>query len=851
MRGAPPSLAEALQYAYSAHRAGHFAEAERVYRLVLRAQPNQFDALHLLGVLEAERGHHDEAIRLLGRAINVNPRSADALSNRANVLRDLKRYDEALESLDRALSIKPNFPEALNNRGNVLHGLGRHAEALASYEHALALRPEYPKALANQGDVLRDLKRYDEALASCERALALAPNLAEALNSRGKVLEEMGRREDALADFDRALALKPDYASAVVNRVRILHKLGRLDDALESCRQALAVTPSAPGVLSARGDVLRGLQRYEEALASYDQALAIEPADVVALCGRADALLGLKRHEEALACCDQALAVEVNLPEAINHRGNVLRDLQRYDEALASYAEAVSIKPDFVEAHYNLAELLKELGWREQAVAHYERVLALAPDFVEAEFALCPAQLPIVYRDEAEIAIRRRDYESRLRDLVDAVEHGRLKGDLVSGLATSSPFHLAYQGLDDRALRSLHGGLACRIAADRYPAPRLGGPPGAGERPRIGIVSSYFRRHTVWKLLIGGLLSQLDRSRFQVIGYHTGKERDGMTASAAAECERLVQGPLPVERWREEILADSPHVLIYPELGMDGVSLQLAAQRLAPVQCVSWGHPETTGMPTIDYFLSSALMEPPDGESHYTERLVRLPNLSIYYEPPEAPTPAGDRAELGLREGSIAYWCGQSLFKYLPQYDEVYPRIAREVERAQFVFIEYHAGSEVTDLVRRRLDDAFERFGLIGREHYVFLPRLSEASFVAAIGQCDVYLDSIGWSGGNTTLESLAHGLPIVAMRGPLMRGRHSAAILERMGVTDTIARSLDEYVTIAARLGRDAGWRGELRQRISAQKHLVFRDRDCIAALEDFLERVARGQPPDEARKG
>ena len=847
MRNAPPSLAEALHYAYSAHQAGQYSEADRVYRLVLRTHPKQFDALHLLGVLEAQRGRNNEALRLLSRAINVNPRSADALSNRANVLRDLKRYHEALESIDRALAIKPDFPEALNNRGNVLHSLRRHDEALENYEQALRFKPDYPKALANRADVLRDLKRYDEAIESCDRALAIAPNLAEALSNRGTILKELGRREEALADFDKALAIRPDYATAVANRAQVLQELNRHDEALQHCEQALAVMPQAHKVLCARGDVLRALQRYEEALASYDQALAIEPTDTDGHCGRAAALLGLRRHADALASCDQALAIEPDLPEAINHRGSVLRDLHRYDEALANYTEAVWHKPDFVEAHYNLAEVLREQGWREQAVAHYERALSLEPEFAQAEFALCIAQLPVVYRDEAEISQRRTEYESRLERLSEGMKRGRLKGDLVGAVGSCPPFYLAYQGRDDRAPQSLYGQMACAIMADRFPVARLTGPARVGERHRIGIVSAYFRRHTVWKLLINGWLSQLDRSRFQVFGYHTAKDRDEKTSAAAGLCDRFVEGPLSLDDWRRAILADAPHVLLYPELGMDGVSVQLAAQRLARVQCASWGHPETTGMPTIDYFLSSALMEPPNGDAHYSERLIRLPNLSIYYEPPDVSHsgPEIDPPSLGFRSGSVGYWCGQSLFKYLPQYDEVYPLIARDVANAQFVFIEHHAGSEVTDFFRGRLDAAFEKFGLKGSDHYLFLPRLSEAGFISAIGQCDIYLDSIGWSGGNTTLESLAHGLPIVTVRGPLMRGRHSAAILERMDVVDTIAGSVEDYVSIAVRLGQDSGWRNELRQRIAARKHRVYRDTDCIAALADFLDSVARGGPP------
>src|SRR5262249_7521549 len=153
-----------------------------------------------------------------------------------------------------------------------------------------------------------------------------------------------------------------------------------------------------------------------------------------------------------------------------------------------------------------------------------------------------------------------------------------------------------------------------------------------------------------------------------------------------------VQGPRPLVGWRDAILSDAPHVLLYPEIGMDMATAQLAAQRLAPVQCASWGHPVTSGFPTIDYFLSSDRMEPPDAQAHYTERLVRLPNLSIFYEPPQAPPAGVGRGELGLRADAVAYWCCQSLPKYLPQFDEVFARIAAAVGNCQFAFIEFVGG---------------------------------------------------------------------------------------------------------------------------------------------------------------
>jgi predicted O-linked N-acetylglucosamine transferase (SPINDLY family) len=234
-------------------------------------------------------------------------------------------------------------------------------------------------------------------------------------------------------------------------------------------------------------------------------------------------------------------------------------------------------------------------------------------------------------------------------------------------------------------------------------------------------------------------------------------------------------------------------------------------------------------------------MEPADGEAHYTERLVRLPNLSICYEPPAARPAALARAELGLREGATVYWCCQSLPKYLPQYDEVFARIAREVGDCQFSFIEFVGGAHATELFRRRLDSAFARCGLRAADHCVVLPRLDPDRFIVAMSASDVVLDSIGWSGCNSTMESLVHDLPIVTLRGDFMRGRHTSAVLETMGLDETIARTVDDYVAIAVRLGRSAAERGAVAARIAASKHRVYGDRACIAALEDFLDSVVR----------
>jgi predicted O-linked N-acetylglucosamine transferase (SPINDLY family) len=355
------------------------------------------------------------------------------------------------------------------------------------------------------------------------------------------------------------------------------------------------------------------------------------------------------------------------------------------------------------------------------------------------------------------------------------------------------------------------------------------------------MVSGFFCAHSNWKIPISGWLAGLDRTRFEVMGYYTGVRQDACTDEAKALCDRFVQGPLSPDAWRTRIVEDAPHALIYPEIGMDPTAAQLAAQRLAPLQCASWGHPDTSGMPTIDAYLSSDLMEPENGQDHYAEQLVRLPGLGVRLAPPaEAPEPL-DRETLGYRPDAVVFWCAQSLPKYLPRFDDIYPRIALEVPGCQFVFIGMPQRCEAERLFMARLEAAFARHGLDAADHVVMLPRMSKAQFMGAIAEADIVLDSLGWSGCNSILESLGADLPVVTHAGDLMRGRHAAAILQTMGVEDTIAASVDDYVDLAVTLARDPDRRTRIGARMAAGRNRLYADDGGVRALESFLERTLR----------
>ena len=296
MQNKPPqSPAITMQKALALHRQGQLAQAEPLYREILKKIPGHGDALHMLGVIENRRRNYDAAVQLIGQALKSNPKSAIAHSNIGNALSGLNRHDEALASYDRALAIQPDFVDALNNRGNTLNRLKRHEEALASYDRALVLRPDDAEALNSRGNALNDLKRHEEALASCDRALAIKPDFAEALNNRGNALNKLKRHVEALASYDRALAMRPDFAEALNNRGNALNGLKRHEEALASCDHALALRPDYAGALDNRGNALLLLQRYEEAAADLERLLRLDSDHEYAR-GR---LLRSRMH-----CCD-------------------------------------------------------------------------------------------------------------------------------------------------------------------------------------------------------------------------------------------------------------------------------------------------------------------------------------------------------------------------------------------------------------------------------------------------------------------------------------------------------------------------------------------------------------------
>jgi predicted O-linked N-acetylglucosamine transferase (SPINDLY family) len=246
-----PALPDLLQRAVTQHQAGQWDQAQAIYAEILRRAPDHADALHLSGVIAAQRGDAGRALELMSRALASNPMLIPGYVNRALALHELGQHDEALSSLARAIELQPDCADAHYQRGVILLKLSEPAAALVSFDAAIAARPALAEAFFQRGLALKQLRRPEAALASYDRAIALRPHYADAFCSRGNVLKDLWRLEEALASYNRAIALQPDLAIAYANRGNLQRDLMQYEAAAESYDAAVirkAATRYLPGL---------------------------------------------------------------------------------------------------------------------------------------------------------------------------------------------------------------------------------------------------------------------------------------------------------------------------------------------------------------------------------------------------------------------------------------------------------------------------------------------------------------------------------------------------------------------------------------------------------------------------
>lgn len=704
-------------------------------------------------------------------------------------------------------------------------------------------QPNNSDVLLFLGIIHTELEQYDDAINYIKYLIKLNPDNAYAFFHLGNAMRGQGRFDEGIAAYEKALEINPDFFEAYNNLGNLFKVKGQLMKAVKFYQKAIQINPEFVNAHYNLANALRDNGQFIEAKTHYQKAIDIDPEFTDAYYNLGHVFSREKKHDEAIYCYTKTVQLSPDSPEAYNCLGNALQENGSLNEAIDSYHKALQLDSCFTVAYYNLGGTFWKQGAYSEAIAAYDMAIQCDPNFIKAYWTRCLSQLKIIYPDEASILFTRKIYHDELIKLCNTIplKTSREIQNAVEAIGTLQPFILACQGLNDRELQKLYGDLVFRIMSLRYPqwAKNLAMPIHLTNSPiRVGILSRFFYYHSNWKIPIKGWVENIDKNKFELFGYYTGTTKDTVTETARQYFSHFKEDVNSFDHLCEIIRNDNLHVLLYPEIGMDPMTLRLASLRLAPTQCTSWGHPDTSGLPTIDYYLSSDLMEPPDAQTHYTERLIRLPNLSIHYTPLDFPDLEITKETFDLPQNSVIYFCCHSLFTHLPQYDRIYPLIAQQVESCKFIFIS-DISKIITEQFRLRIQQAFDRFNLDANDFIVFSPRLDPEKYHALNNISDVFLDTPGWSGCNSAFEALACNLPIVTLPGELMRQRHCYAILTMMGLTETIAATLEVYIELAVRLGKDRDYRHHISEKIKANKHRIYHDKTCITGLEEFLIRA------------
>ncbi len=649
-------------------------------------------------------------------------------------------------------------------------------------------------------------------------------------------------RQGAFADAVQLIANAPaseQDTQAVQRTLAAAHaQAGDLVSAREAIERALMMQPAEPATRALAGRIALDLNALERAFPHFEALVQIAPAQ-----------LGFWRYlwDAASTPSTRVRALQLTESHALDASADVhiAWAVSRALSAQSRPREAVELaRQTFLRHRSNAAaEWLWVKRLTDDAPLTALQALAdtplsalneLTPDSVDARLTV-----PENYPDEAAIDAWRERYRDGLSQIAAATT-AALSDDERLKLVRHTAFRLAYHGRDDLELQSARGDWLASLMRPLTP-PRAVGAADRGKKIRVAFVSKHIRDCTVgqyFKHFFTDIAEKHD-DHIEAFVYACGK-RDTFTdevAASVAQLQHFADDDTALMLMATAIAADAPDVLIYPEIGMEPIIEKLAAMRLAPLQCMLWGHPVTSGLPTIDVFFSGEALELAHAQSHYRERLALLPGLGTCYPRPPAASEL-TRQQLGLPDSVPLAVCAQSPFKWNPAFTRAIGEVLAQVPEARHVVFDNPVGNR-SGAFDAYLEHFFAPVGIDVRTRVIRLPHRSRADFLAVLAACDIALDTFGFSGGNTSLDALSVGLPVVTLPGEFMRGRQTLAMLRMLpeiAQTELIAASEKDFVLRAVHLLRDRDARSALRSAIQTSATQLFDRPEPVEALRVWL---------------
>ena len=703
------------------------------------------------------------------------------------------------------------------------------------YNATLKIDPYYVDAYNNLGILQNQLGEFEKAKSCYEKVIQIQPNNAAAYNNLGYTLKELGENQKAINCYEKAIKIQPNNVDALNNLGIILNKLQEYQKAIDCYEKAIKIQPNYIAAYYNLGNLFKDTGKHKNAVSYYEKSIQIQPNNAAALYNLGNTFFELNEYKQAISCYEKVIQISPNYIGVHNNLGNIYKELADHKKAKSLYEKAIQIQPNNVDAYNNLGNLLKELGDHSNALSNYEKVIQIEPNNLSSHW-LSMNLFPVIYQNLEEIDIFRKRFENSIKKinyLLDS-QSKYTKKQLVNAIKSSTNFYLHYQGRDVLVLQQNYVYLIERITQKIYRKFHKDRKKNISSKYiKVGFISSFFRNHTVSKLFKNWAL-KLDQKYFKRFIYYADNKFDRVTNEIKQNVEHFFNHT-DIDQLANRISQDNLDFLIYLDVGMIPKIQILSSLRLASIQCSTWGHPITSGFKNIDYFISSEIMETQNSQKYYSEKLINLPGLGIDYDFPNLSNIK--KPDISIKSNTVIFLNLQSLFKLLPQDDHIYLDIVKKFPNCCFWFIQ-GLNNSVTNIFKERISKIFKIEGFDFKEYSYFHPRCTQEEFFGLIEESDIILDSLNWSGGNTTLEAISLNKPVVTCPSSFMRGRHTYGILKTIGVDETIATSKKEYVEIAVKLANNINFRDSIVHKIKKNKQKLYNDEKPIRFLEDVIRK-------------
>ncbi len=678
-----------------------------------------------------------------------------------------------------------------------LHRDGHAWEAELIYRHILRQWPEHSGALHLLGVVRHQAGDHDGALEYIGRAIRIDPRQAVFFSNYGAALLAKGAAVEAFACFCRALQIRPEFADGLSNLGMAQERLGHDEAAMISYRKALDLQPEHRDATSNLTQLLEKLGRESEAIQLHEQAVAARPS--------AESYVSL---------------------------ANMLLATGRSPRAVDAYRQALELDPDCAVAHYNLGSALQEQHHTDEAREHLNRAAELAP---HRPFLCLRAKLlgPTIFRSSDEIDEYRQQVSLALDDVRSAPV--RTTWDDLLNAGVFPAFNFSYHGRNNRLIKEKFAALYEPVFRGQ-PQPDWSG---LRDRLRIGFVVTQ-RHEGIFLRCMSGILEHLDRERFELVILCSARIEERIRKGIRRGDLRFVTFSRFLGDAVLQIRQAKCDLVYHWEVGSDAQNYFLPFARLAPVQCTSHGSQITSGVSAVEHFFTSDLMEISEAQEHYTERLWRSRTLLMCQSRLPQVSPAA-RNTFGLPDGRHLYMCLQNPLKVHPDMDPLVGGILREDPKGAVVFL---AGRHpfAADLLRARFAETIPDVC----ERVLFVPYQKFDNYCRLLQLADAVIDPLHFGAGSSSYDVFSYNLPAVTLPGELIVGRVAYAFYTKMGFTELIASSAEEYVQRAVRVATDREYRMTLRDQLAVASEAVFEDLEAVREHERFFEEVVA-----EARAG